>query len=595
MCILNNSSRLSVVNHLFYLVATLVTMHDVNFIDHCNDDSIRKIYSLVMKQGLDQSMNFQLLLVGAENTGKTSLISSFLGEEFVERRSATKGADVEVCKVYCKDWVRISHSDKSHILHNQFAGQCRDNILKEVVDSNTPSSPKLSSYSVSRKKSSITYSDVLFTNVSLTKSMTARPTGGTSEDSLKPCPQYIQKDSLKAAQCNTDSMIASLWDFAGQTVFHNSHSVFISDGGVSVITFNASMELTDNIIPREGLPQLPECCTIISSIHYWLQVVNSVCLVKENVLLVGTHIDKVHPDIKEARKIARKKILSILEKELCGKPYAQHIAGISEGLTVALKKSCFFVSNKYRDEEIKCLQAAAIRVATSLKEEKPIFFLKIERALLQLNKQVITVSTMLDLVAENGFSLHENSPEFKGVLKYFHNTRTILHFSQIESLKDLVILSPNWLAKLFSYVIAAQSYNTGTEFDWAWTRLAKYSILHECLLQHMLDKFHSDYPGLVQVTKQQVVDILLCFHLLTRITNKAWFAEEGLPPLPDNGDTFIVPSLVRLDDDRNTPETEQERIVYFMFNSGFIPTSLLNQLIAECICRSVRRNDRLLW
>ena len=277
------------VNHLFYLVATLVTMHDVNFIDHCNDDSIRKIYSLVMKQGLDQSMNFQLLLVGAENTGKTSLISSFLGEEFVERQSATKGADVEVCKVYCKDWVRIS------------------NILKEMVDSNTSSSPKLSSYSVSRKKSSITYSDVLFTNVSLTKSMTARPTGGTSEDSLKPCPQYIQKDSLKAAQCNTDSMIASLWDFAGQTVFHNSHSVFISDGGVSVITFNASMELTDNIIPREGLPQLPECCTIISSIHYWLQVVNSVCLVKENVLLVGTHIDKVHPDIKEARKIARKK------------------------------------------------------------------------------------------------------------------------------------------------------------------------------------------------------------------------------------------------------------------------------------------------
>ena len=110
-------------------------------------------------------------------------------------------------------------------------------------------------------------------------------------------------------------------------------------------------------------------------------------------------------------------------------------------------------------------------------------------------------------------------------------------------------------------------------------------------------KFHSDYPvdGLIKVTKQQVVDILLCFHLLSHITREAWFAEEGFPSIPDSGDTFIVPCLVCADDDRKPPETEQERIIYFMFNSGFIPTSLLNQLIAECVCRSVRRNDRLLW
>ena len=71
----------------------------------------------------------------------------------------------------------------------------------------------------------------------------------------------------------------------------------------------------------------------------------------------------------------------------------------------------------------------------------------------------------------------------------FSPSNVLLHFSQIESLKDLVILSPNWLAKLFSYIIAAQSYNTGGEYDWAWKRLTKYGILHECLLQHMLDKF----------------------------------------------------------------------------------------------------------
>ena len=488
-----------------------------------------------MKQGLDQSMNFQLMLVGAENTGKTSLISSFLKEEFVEGRSTTKESDM-VHKVYCKDWVRISHLDKSNLLNKQFADGCKDEVIKE---------------------------------------MAYKP--------LTPKPQHQPND-----------LIASLWDFRGQTaVFHNYHSVFISDSGVSVITFNAAPE--DNVIPGEG-SQPPEFHAIISSIHYWLQVVNSVCSVNENVLLVGTHIDKLHPDLKIARKIASNKILPVLEKELCGKSYARHIASISEGLTSALEQSCFFISNKYRDEEIVRLQAAAVAVAASLREEKPIFFLKIEQALLQLNKQVISVTEMLEIVAKNGFSFNENSPEFERILKYFHDNRIILYFSQIESLKNLVILSPNWLAKLFGYVVDAHSYKTGCTLDWAWKQLTDYGILHDCLLQHMLNKFHSDSdpPDSIQVTKKQTVDILLHFHLLARITSKAWFAEEDDFPQLSGSDTFIVPSLARVDD-RNPPETEQEKVIYFRLSSGFIPDSLLNQLIAECICRSVRRNDRLLW
>ena len=193
------------------------------------------------------------------------------------------------------------------------------------------------------------------------------------------------------------------------------------------------------------------------------------------------------------------------------------------------------------------------------------------------------------------FLLDESSPECRGILKYFHNNRTILHFSEIDSLKNLVILSPQWLAKLFSYVIAAQSYKTGGEFDWAWERLTKHGILHECLLQHMLDKFHSDYPAAdsIRVTKQQVVDILLRFHLLSRITKDAWFSEEGFPSLPESGDMFIVPSIAHVNGDKNPPKTEHERIVYIMVL--FLATSLVNQLIAECICCNVRRNDRLLW
>ena len=71
--------------------------------------------------------------------------------------------------------------------------------------------------------------------------------------------------------------------------------------------------------------------------------------------------------------------------------------------------------------------------------------------------------------------------------------------------------------------------------------------------------------------------------LVACITREAWFSEVGYPSLPDSGDTFIIPSLVPCDDGRNPPNTKQERIIYFKFVSGFIPTSLLNQFIADCI------------
>ena len=542
------------------------------------------VYSLAMKEGEAESRDLQVLLVGAENTGKTCLISSFLGEKFFEGQSATEGADVEVCKIYCKDWSRISDSEKTDLLHHQFIDQFRGSALKMMLPMKSDESSAPSSHNV-----------VGSTGVVSTESVSALPTNYTGEGLPKPHPRDVLEASSNTIQYDADSLNAVVWDFAGQVIFHNSHSMFISESGVPLITFNASGELSDEVAPREGSPQPAECCTVISSIHYWLQVVDSMCSVKGKVLLAGTHIDKIHPDIKKARKVAKDRILPQLEQELCNKPYAPCLFGYSGGLLSALEQCCYFVSNKCRDEEIEHLKNAAIKAAISLRQKQPIFFLKIEQALLQHKEPIISKSMMLDVITKVTFPIAENSLEFKGILRYFHNKRAILYFSEIESLRDLVILSPNWLAKLFSYVIAAFSYTIKVHIHEALKRLTKYGILEESLLQHMLDKFHSDYPSVVHVTKQQVVDILLSFHLVARITREAWFSEEGYPSLPGCGDTFIVPSLVPRDDGKNIPNTKQERIIYFKFASGFIPTSLLNQLIADCICRNVKRNDRLLW
>ena len=154
------------------------------------------------------------------------------------------------------------------------------------------------------------------TSVVSTESVSAPPTNSTGEYLPEPHPQDVEEASSNTLQYDANSLNAVVWDFPGQVIFHNSHSVFISESGVPVITFNASGVLSDEVVPHEGSPQPAECCTGIFSIHYWLQVVDSMCSVKGKVLLAGTHIDKIHPDIKKACKIAKDSILPQLEKEL---------------------------------------------------------------------------------------------------------------------------------------------------------------------------------------------------------------------------------------------------------------------------------------
>ena len=555
-------------------------------------------YHLALRQGTTFPRDLAVLLIGTENTGKSSLISTFLGEKFIEKRPATDGAEQQICKAYAKGWKKITKEEKTAQLYGQFISAIQENAKDLQVQQALlmPALPNPEGDSPSAKPViSPGTSANSFAHVASVSSLSK------SEEKM---PQLNSED-LKAISSNTieydvDSINVVAWDYAGQVIFQNTHSVFMSKDGVPIITFNASMNLSDEIKPREGVPIPPECNTNISSLHHWLHTVASVHPAVDNpqgpmALLAGTHIDLLHPDIKEARKLAKKKLLPQLEKELRKKPYLKQLKGNEKSIMAYLQNYCFFVSNKIPDEEVERLKSTVINVAPSLKKKEPVVYLKIEQSLLMYKEQIISRTDLFDIAINCGFAVAENSQEFEGLLSYLHNKRVILYFSRVDSLKNLVILSPHWLAKLFSYVITAHTYATGGDHDDAWERLTTYGILGENLFGHMVQKFLNDYPSAVSITQKQVLDILLCFHLVAHVTANAWFTEEGFPPPDDFGDTFIVPSFVHLDDGRCPPCTDQERVICFVFRSGFVPTNLLNQLIVECILRNMKMKNKLLW
>ena len=97
---------------------------------YSNNVNVKKAYSMALRKGQAWFKDAQVQVVGAENSGKTCLISSFLDEEFVEEQAATAGADVGACKVYSKNWTRSGDGDKINHLSNEFVQYFRGNAFK---------------------------------------------------------------------------------------------------------------------------------------------------------------------------------------------------------------------------------------------------------------------------------------------------------------------------------------------------------------------------------------------------------------------------------------------------------------------------------
>ena len=224
---------------------------------------------------------------------------------------------------------------------------------------------------------------------------------------------------------------------------------------MTVIVFDASLDLfnfpqprSDEYIENSISPKMTGC----EIICYWFSSIYSYCHKKSTrnalsrylptVFLVATHIDK----IEDSKAIAQKKeIIGLLTKAFEGKPFARLLAGNrgNDGIEEALRKYCFFVSNLDRDLAVFTQLKKALVEASQhlLNQYHPVVFLKIERRLLDLNKDSITTLEFKEIANKCGFPVNLGTDKFNGALRYFHRKGIALNFRTIKSLLNVVVLS----------------------------------------------------------------------------------------------------------------------------------------------------------
>ena len=552
-----------------------------------NKEQMQQALSLALKDGLANSSSITIYVLGQQKSGKTCLVGSLLGDTFVEQ-IGTHGADVDVCKIFASKWSRLKKGEVSQKLQKKYYSKLK--VTAQIKISAEQKQPVLKAQN---RQELI--------------------------ESLSKLPKAVKADleqAKTAVLMDDDAINAIIWDFAGQTVYYGLHSMFLKEDNVAMIVFDASQPLQDPVKGRGShkdpytQESISPATTGCDSVCYWLQSIHSIrkdgmhlgatSIFVPTVFLVATHIDLIgHSKAVEERK---KQIIDKLVLVLKNQMFAKHIAGIENGLRKALEKNCFFISNKVRNSaEFDRLRSALVEASHYILEKQhPIVFLNVEKNLLSLNKATISTAELHSIAQESGFFAKPDSAEFKGALAHFHCKGTILHFPQAASLRDVVVLSPDWLTKLFSYIIIAHPYELECYYQLQFERLKIHGILEEGFITFMVDKFNKEQEKFSLVLNtEQAISFALLFGFIAEVNNSTYFLEELHQPPVSKKKVFIVPSMLPLElpDDVKLPDDKdlQARVVYFQFSEKFIPLMLYYQMLTICINRNIKRKENLYW
>ena len=405
-------------------------------------------------------------------------------------------------------------------------------------------------------------------------------------------------ENLKAFKesYNPKKKYVNIWDFAGQQVFQHTHGIFVSEEVVCLIVFDAGLAL-DELPERRCSNDRTPRRTVLETICYWMELIScrvskpstsdsDLSILLPTFILVGTHTDILSLDIYEAQDLCFQKFLPIFKKELFGKPFSNHIAGSKNNqLFEEGSPSLYFICNKQRDPiVVKALKETVMQAASITRKTRPTRYVEIERKLMLLySEEQIGVITFNEIskVAES-CGLSTDKERLLKMTQYFHHKGALLHFQNVPSLSNTIILSPRWLTKLLTYVLTSLTCQP------THLVLAKYAerrqnegLLEEELIHWTVEQFNkseSDCNRIMATLRGlPIIELFTKFQLIVDVTQSSI---AGHRSRGDGKRLFLVPHLLPFE--AVLPSKNFSFKIFYKFPAHFIPDNLVDQLIVKC-------------
>ena len=575
------------------------------------------------------------MIIGQARTGKTSLKKSLKGELFNPNEESTEciETDPSYFKVTTDVWRTSSNSEDTEtepefLLDRQVAQNIAKGLKEEerlgdpstsktkpsvkdfkVVErseANSPPTERSRESGSNRIEPSLQDSKVvendkappLPTEVSVEPEETKTSSSVTEQSESDPSPQdskdhqkvpdnvaalvqELLKDNKKFME--GDDIYSVIWDFGGQSVFYDTHPIFLTEKAIYILAYDLSRDpyqKADAPVKQGMYEDIEDTdCqkTNFDYLDFWMSSIYSLVSKNTNrqkpsspeklppVFLVCTHADE--PYTKK------------------GNPSKEIYGALKDKIYRDLLKGFFVVDNTKSGSSDECqgvkkLRESLLSVAKELpqmKEKIPLKWLKYEKVLYLLmskgRERLFIEEARQVALDECGI---DDDVKFRTVLNFLHDQKVLINFNELPELESMVILNPQWLVDVFKEVITFKSFNppensveslftTENSVERLWKDFETTGVLDRKVLDHAWGRFIDD-----QETCQSLIAIMERFSLLC-----PW-PSEGTP------ERYLVPSMLRSPPTSDVLEllaSAQIPSLFVRFESRRVPPGLFSRLI----------------
>ena len=546
-----------------------------------------KAYFKALEEGKTRVRRLPLMLIGQDRSGKTSLKKSLKGIPFNPHEDRTVAIDVDPSYfiVTTETW-KIGEEDQAA---DKEAKRYFEYKIGRQIVKNLKTDTEAQSVSERNEVTEDPSSRIFSQDASSIHSL-ARTRSKTDKDDPF-SPGKILKDiaslppDFADVEKENDDIFSVLWDFAGESVYYETHTLFLTSRAIFLLAYDLSRDPYERALPvkRQGMFEVIEdrigTKTNLDYLDYWMTSVSAVSSQGKDhevhaaststvlpetlppVFLVCTHADQ--PSGGKDSEVLAQEVYNKLQE----KSYSTHLCGKFE------------VDNTKSGEKPECPEVSRLResirtVASELPQMKeliPIKWLKFEKmlqGLLHKGNKWITIEHAKQ-IAYDFCHIHKDVA-FKTAIDFLHDQRILIHFDNTEELNKLVVLDLQWLVDVMKGVITIKRYDDEErEFKYLWSKLQKEGILEEKLLRHVWDPLIGKYD-----TFKSLIALMEKFSLLC-----SWPASDDL-----SSGRYLVPSMLKSHPPQDiTQLIASARLpsLFIKFESGQVPSRLFPRLVTQ--------------
>ncbi|CAG2211974.1 unnamed protein product [Mytilus edulis] len=440
------------------------------------------IYLNALESGSERRRDINLIIVGKKSVGKTSLVRRLFGEELQSVKS-TNGIEIHRrrCRINLSNWEWNKVLDTRLVKETSINNRILQSIVKELhQDKEKPKHDILE----------ISSSDQISTDDNkgtITKNIEHDERTSTQKNELS---DELLSIIGSAVDLQDEDGYANLtvWDFAGDIEYYNTHQTFLNSEAIFLVV--ANLHDIDDTVSYGTFNFWMDTIHCYGSINDKTEAVlleGAHNLLDPPVIAIGTHKDKFQ------------------DEEQCRKRLESYTDKIFKDSKLHLR-SIHLISNTEDEEDafgkLRNDIFATAKSSANWNREYPVKFIQMEKAInseLTIGKQIISFERLKELGEKIPLPITDNK-ELHLFLRYQHEIGNVIFFEDIPS---YIILDPQWLANAFTCIVTAQQFQLELP-HLQWDNFKKTGKMDPKLLEEIFKKQSAD----MRIHKEHILEVI---------------------------------------------------------------------------------------